>query len=83
MKLGEEVERMTLCGEKSKFVVTSAYWVDVEEGVALHELTPVPEGMTADDLGRRFPGAIIEGPLVLLLDELRRLRQSAKVSEVS
>lgn len=53
MKLGEVVERPTICGTW-QFIATSAY----PDGTVL--LTPLPPGMDAMDLGRKFPAARIE-----------------------
>ena len=69
-RLGAEVER------NGRRFVRSDYWHSTIAGkvVRLDLLTPIPDGMTAQDLGLRFPGAILEGAdLVLILEHLRQL----------
>ena len=53
MKLGEIVERETAIGPQ-QFIVTSR----LDAGFVV--LTPVPPGMTDQDLGRKFPAALVE-----------------------
>jgi len=53
MPLGKTVERMTALG-MWLFVVTHIY----DDGLVI--LTPIPKGSNATDLGRQFPGAIVE-----------------------
>lgn len=55
MKLGETVTRATHNMGDRQFVVTQM----LNGGTAV-VLTPIPEGMTVADLGRRFTGAMVE-----------------------
>ena len=53
MKLGDVVTRKTLIG-KRRFIVTGM--VHESEHSVTVILAPIPKGMKADDLGRKFVG---------------------------
>lgn len=56
--LGQEVTRADLLRGPARYVVSSVY----ADGCVV--LTPIPDGMTAMDLGRRFFAARLERQIV-------------------